>query len=220
MWEDGRAFVDLAARQAALVESREAIEAARKVSFRAKAALDSGGRFLYWKSSLFTICPYIPGIIDLLSRVFQLKGTGPMPRQSEARCQLQMLAHVRGSLLKKVLFVFPQAMRKKLPLPDNLLAGPCQNHTQEFLSPEDYVAQDEIFKVCSHFHDITTVLATHNCDSVLRTFRQRSSFRAQACYEPAFSAAKKTAGESDIERPGSVCAGASGCPEEGRGFPE
>jgi hypothetical protein len=42
-----------------------------------------------------------------------------------------------------------QAMRKKLPPPENLLSqpGPSQNGAQDFLAPEDYVAQDEIFKV-------------------------------------------------------------------------
>ena len=71
MWEEGRAFVDLASRQASVLEARAAIEAARK------------------------------------------------------------------------------ALRKKLPPPENTLSqpGPSQNSGQDFLSPEDYVEQDEIFKV-------------------------------------------------------------------------
>ena len=45
-----------------------------------------------------------------------------------------------------------QAMRKKLPPPENTLsqqqAAPNQAASaQDFLAPEDYVAQDEIFKV-------------------------------------------------------------------------
>ena len=72
VWEEGRAFVDLAGRQAAVAEARAAIEGARK------------------------------------------------------------------------------AMRKKLPPPENTLSqpGPSQHTGQDFLSPEEYVEQDEIFKVC------------------------------------------------------------------------
>ena len=44
-----------------------------------------------------------------------------------------------------------QAMRKKLPPPENTLSQPgpsqCSQQQQEYLAPEDYVAQDEIFKV-------------------------------------------------------------------------
>lgn len=43
-----------------------------------------------------------------------------------------------------------QAMRKKLPPPENTLSqpGPSQcSQQQDYLAPEDYVAQDEIFKV-------------------------------------------------------------------------
>ncbi len=71
VWEEGRAFVDLAVRQSAVAEARAAIEMARK------------------------------------------------------------------------------AMRKKLPPPENTLSqpGPSQHNGQDFLSPEDYVEQDEIFKV-------------------------------------------------------------------------
>ncbi|EIE19774.1 kinase-like protein [Coccomyxa subellipsoidea C-169] len=71
VWEEGRAFVDLAGRQAAVAEARAAIEGARK------------------------------------------------------------------------------AMRKKLPPPENTLSqpGPSQHTGQDFLSPEEYVEQDEIFKV-------------------------------------------------------------------------
>ncbi|CAL8471440.1 g10982 [Coccomyxa elongata] len=70
VWEEGRAFVDLAVRQSAVAEARAAIEMARK------------------------------------------------------------------------------AMRKKLPPPENTLSqpGPSQHNGQDFLSPEDYVEQDEIFK--------------------------------------------------------------------------
>ena len=55
-----------------------------------------------------------------------------------------------------------KAMRKKLPPPENTLSqpGPSQHSGQDFLSPEDYVEQDEIFKVrpravriCSIFHE-------------------------------------------------------------------
>ena len=43
-----------------------------------------------------------------------------------------------------------QAMRKKLPPPENTLSqpGPSQcSQQQDYLAPEDYVAQEEIFKV-------------------------------------------------------------------------
>lgn len=85
VWEEGRAFVDLAVRQSAVAEARAAIETARK------------------------------------------------------------------------------AMRKKLPPPENTLSqpGPSQHSGQDFLSPEDYVEQDEIFKVrhmqymfCSILHKL------------------------------------------------------------------
>ena len=49
-----------------------------------------------------------------------------------------------------------QAIRKKLPPPENTLSqlGPSQaaapggQQQGNYLAPEDYVAQDEIFKVC------------------------------------------------------------------------
>ena len=44
-----------------------------------------------------------------------------------------------------------QAMRKKLPPPENTLSQPSQqsqqHQQQDYLAPEDYVVQDEIFKV-------------------------------------------------------------------------
>lgn len=52
--------------------------------------------------------------------------------------------------MRKKVVVLLQAMRKKLPPPENTLsqAGPSQASQQtDYLSPEDYVAQDEIFKV-------------------------------------------------------------------------
>ena len=57
-----------------------------------------------------------------------------------------------GSLLQEAdKQVHVQAMRKKLPPPENTLSqpGPSQgSHQHDYLAPEDYVAQDEIFKVC------------------------------------------------------------------------
>ena len=42
-------------------------------------------------------------------------------------------------------------MRKKLPPPENTLSQPSQQSQQQqhqdYLAPEDYVVQDEIFKV-------------------------------------------------------------------------
>lgn len=51
--------------------------------------------------------------------------------------------------VSKFFGIVSQAMRKKLPPPENTLSqpGPSQNANQEFLAPEDYVEQDEIFKV-------------------------------------------------------------------------
>ena len=52
--------------------------------------------------------------------------------------------------MRKKVVVLLQAMRKKLPPPENTLsqAGPSQASQQtDYLSPDDYVAQDEIFKV-------------------------------------------------------------------------
>lgn len=48
---------------------------------------------------------------------------------------------------------FTQAMRKKLPPPENTLSQASQPsqqqpQQQDYLAPEDYVAQDEIYKVC------------------------------------------------------------------------
>lgn len=62
-----------------------------------------------------------------------------------------------------------KAMRKKLPPPENTLSqpGPSQNSGQDFLSPEDYVEQDEIFKVRAppihHFSSYPYPTLAGNC---------------------------------------------------------
>ena len=59
-----------------------------------------------------------------------------------------------------------KAMRKKLPPPENTLSqpGPSQNSGQDFLSPEDYVEQDEIFKVLGSCYPSLFILSvSYSC---------------------------------------------------------
>ena len=123
-WEDGRAFKELAQRRAAVADAREGIEAARKVGHHCNANCPPP-------------CMRAPG--GCLAEL-----TLPEACGKEGRAKHRM------EVMRKKVVVLLQAMRKKLPPPENTLsqAGPSQASQQtDYLSPEDYVAQDEIFKV-------------------------------------------------------------------------
>ena len=123
-WEDGRAFKELAQRRAAVADAREGIEAARKVGHHCNAKFPPP-------------CMIAPrGYLAVLS----------LPEA----CGKEGKTKHRMEVMRKQVVVLLQAMRKKLPPPENTLsqAGPSQASQQtDYLSPEDYVAQDEIFKV-------------------------------------------------------------------------
>jgi hypothetical protein len=146
-WQEGRAFLDLAARLAALAEAREGIEAARKV------------HFYHLQASVITVSPCHMRnclhllVLGVLSSACMacccMRGGIEGGREPTARMHACM--HI-WSAAECWVVTRAQAMRKKLPPPENTLSQPAPNQAagQAYIAPEDYVAQDEIYKVPSN----------------------------------------------------------------------
>lgn len=158
VWEDGSAFEDLRQRCAALAEARERIEAARKVGETHFTPMLS--HVLTGKPSVLLRATLIFHSHSTSSGVFSRQCINILRllgRQPDALSPPMFLCamYARGaSLYLKFRRIFEglarevqcmQAMRKRLPPP----GAPPPAATQDaYLAPEDYVAQDEVFKVC------------------------------------------------------------------------
>ena len=150
-WEPGQAFRDMEHRLQAVVRQRADIEEARKVRPRRnlktyfKCKIESAGLILDLSAPHFTEFAFSPATLWALP---EAQGSSRVVSVILALALLHVLAPITVQLAKKRLPPpgHPLSAPSMSPQTANGTAAVVSPSGEAFISPEDYVAQDEIYK--------------------------------------------------------------------------